>query len=81
MIGFQVSIEIESVRMNPGDIVFGDLDGVAVTPGSIKEEVIRLAYEETIGKKMVSRAVRVGIGAKESFDRYRIMQANNCETT
>ncbi|MBS5062275.1 MAG: RraA family protein [Hungatella hathewayi] len=73
VIDFRVPIEIEGVRVNPGDIVFGDLDGVVVIPRTIEEEVIRLAYEKATGEKMVSEAIRAGMGAKESFDKHGIM--------
>lgn len=73
VIDFRVPIEIEGVRVNPGDIVFGDLDGVVVIPRAIEQEVIGLAYEKATGEKMVSEAIRAGMGAKESFDRHGIM--------
>lgn len=73
VIDFRVPIEIEGVRVNPGDIVFGDLDGVVVIPRAIEQEVIGLAYEKATGEKMVSEAIRAGMGAKESFDKHGIM--------
>ena len=59
--------------MNPGDIVFGDLDGVLVIPKEIEHEVITRAYEKATGEKMVAEAIRGGMGAKESFERHGIM--------
>ena len=73
VIDFRVPIEIEGVRVNPGDIVFGDLDGVVVIPREIEGEVIERAYEKATGEKMVAEAIRGGMGAKESFDRHGIM--------
>lgn len=73
VIDFRVPIEIEGVRVNPGDIVFGDLDGVVVIPRAIEQEVIGLAYEKATGEKMVSEAIRAGMGARESFDKHGIM--------
>lgn len=73
VIDFRVPIEIEGVRVNPGDIVFGDLDGVVVIPRAIEQEVIGLAYEKATGEKMVSEAIHAGMGAKESFDKHGIM--------
>lgn len=73
VIDFRVPIEIEGVRVNPGDIVFGDLDGVVVIPKEIEREVIERAYEKATGEKMVAEAIRGGMGAKESFDRHGIM--------
>lgn len=73
VIDFRVPIEIEGVRVNPGDIVFGDLDGVVIIPREIEREVIERAYEKATGEKMVAEAIRGGMGAKESFDRHGIM--------
>lgn len=73
VIDFRVPIEIEGVRVNPGDIVFGDLDGVLIIPRDIEEEVIRRAYEKATGEKMVAEAIRGGMGTRESFDRHGIM--------
>lgn len=73
VIDFRVPIEIEGVRVNPGDIIFGDLDGVVVIPREIEKEVITRAYEKATGEKMVAEAIRGGMGAKESFDKHGIM--------
>ena len=73
VIDFRVPIEIEGVRGNPGDIVFGDLDGVVIIPREIEREVIERAYEKATGEKMVAEAIRGGMGAKESFERHGIM--------
>ena len=73
VIDFRVPIEIEGVRINPGDIIFGDMDGVLVIPQQIEEEVIQKAYEKAVGEKMVAEGIRHGLAAKESFDRYGIM--------
>lgn len=73
VIDYRVPIEIEGVRINPGDIIFGDLDGVVVIPKEVETEVIQRAYEKATGEKMVAEAIRAGMGAKESFDRHGIM--------
>lgn len=73
VIDYRVPIEIEGVRVNPGDIVFGDLDGVVVIPREIEREVIERSYEKATGEKMVAEAIRGGMGAKESFERHGIM--------
>lgn len=73
VIDYRVPIEMEGVRINPGDIIFGDLDGVLVIPKEVETEVIQRAYEKATGEKMVAEAIRAGMGAKESFDRHGIM--------
>ena len=73
VIDYRVPIEIEGVRINPGDIIFGDLDGVVVIPREVETEVIQRAYEKATGEKMVAEAIRAGMGAKESFEKHGIM--------
>ncbi len=73
VIDFRVPIEIEGVRVNPGDIVFGDLDGALVIPRDIETEVIQRAYEKATGEKTVAEAIRAGMGAKASFEKHGIM--------
>lgn len=73
VIDFRVPIEIEGVRINPGDIIFGDIDGVVVIPREVETQVIQGAYEKATGEKMVAEAIKGGMGAKESFDKHGIM--------
>lgn len=73
VIDWRVPIEIEGVRINPGDIIFGDLDGLLCIPKEVEEETIKLAYEKATGEKMVAEGIRNGLPAKESWDRYGIM--------
>lgn len=73
VIDYRVPIEIEGVRINPGDIIFGDLDGVLVIPKEVEQEVIELAYEKAMGEKTVAEAIKGGMGVKASFDKYGIM--------
>ena len=73
VIDYRVPIEMEGVRVNPGDIVFGDLDGVLIIPKDVVREVIRRAFEKATGEKMVAEAIRGGMGARESFDKHGTM--------
>jgi regulator of RNase E activity RraA len=73
VIDFRCSIEIAGARVNPGDIVFGDLDGVLVIPREHEEEAIRRAWAKAFGEKEVSRAIQGGMLAREAWDTYGIM--------
>ena len=44
-VGFNIDIEIGGVRIQPGDIVFGDLDGVVVIPQAAARTVADMADE------------------------------------
>lgn len=46
VIDFGVPIEFHGVRVNPGDIVFGDRDGLLIIPQAVEKEVITQALEK-----------------------------------
>jgi len=73
VIDFRVPIEIHGVRILPGDIIVGDMDGVCVVPQSIEEEVFRRAIEKANGEKTVQEAIAAGMSAREAFDRFGIL--------
>ena len=73
VIDFRVPIEAGGVRINPGDIVFGDYDGVVIIPQEVAAEVIEMAYEKAVGENEVQKRIRDGLGAAESWRRYGIM--------
>jgi regulator of RNase E activity RraA len=73
VINFRVPIEIKGVRVNPGDIVVGDIDGVCIVPQQHEVEVMTRALEKARGEKMVQKKIQEGMSAKEAFDTYGIM--------
>ena len=73
VIDFRVPIEMNSVRIHPGDIVYGDLDGVLVVPRAAEEEVFCLALEKARGEKRVAQAIRQGMSTVEAFAKFGIM--------
>lgn len=73
VIDFRVPLEIGGVRVNPGDIVFGDIDGVCIVPREAEEEVIAKALEKARGEKLVKKAIEGGMSARAAFDQFGIM--------
>jgi regulator of RNase E activity RraA len=73
VIDFRVAIEIEGVRIRPGDIVFGDVDGVLVVPREAEEEAFTRALEKARGEKLVQKAIEDGMSACEAFATFGIM--------
>ena len=73
VIDFRVPIEIEGVRINAGDIVFGDVDGVLVAPREAEEEIFMGAIEKARGEKLVGKAIEEGMSASEAFKKFGIM--------
>ncbi|WP_430974104.1 RraA family protein [Sunxiuqinia rutila] len=73
VIDFRVSIEMNGVRINPGDIIVGDIDGVCVVPQSVEKEVFARSLEKARGEKTVLKAIQEGMSAVEAWDKYGIM--------
>jgi regulator of RNase E activity RraA len=73
VVDFRCTIRFGDVTVRPGDILFGDLDGVCVVPKEIETEVFTQAFEKARGEKRVFEAIKGGLKAQESWDRFGIM--------
>ena len=73
VVDFRCTIKFGDVTVRPGDIVFGDLDGVCVVPKEIETEVFTQALEKARGEKRVFEAIKGGMKAQESWDKFGIM--------
>lgn len=70
---FRIPIEIGGVKIRPGDLLFGDIEGVLVVPVEAEAEVFTRALEKVRGEKAVKRELERGVSAVEAFARYGIM--------
>jgi regulator of RNase E activity RraA len=73
VIDFRVPVRLGEVRVEPGDIVFGDLDGVCIVPRAIEQEVFTKALEKARGERLVRKAIEAGLSAREAFDKFGIL--------
>jgi regulator of RNase E activity RraA len=73
IVDFRIPIEIGQVRITPGDIVFGDIDGVCVVPASIEQDIFRHALEKVRGEQQVRSALENGMSAVDAFAKFGIM--------
>ena len=70
---FRCAVEIDGVVVEPGDLIFGDMDGVLVIPRQIEVKVIHLALEKVAGEKRVRKEIEEGSTSTAVFDRYGIL--------
>lgn len=70
---FRCAIEIGGVWAEPGDLVFGDLDGVVIIPRALETEVVQKALEKARGEKVVRKAIENGMSATEAFRTFGIL--------
>ena len=73
VVDFRIAVDVEGVRIEAGDLVFGDIDGVVVVPRAIEEDVLRLAFERAAGESKVRAAFRDGATAADAVARYGLM--------
>jgi 4-hydroxy-4-methyl-2-oxoglutarate aldolase len=66
----QVPITIGRVRIEPGDWVVGDEDGVVVVPQALAADVLAEAEEKAGTESEIRRAVREGLPPLEAYERF-----------
>ncbi|MCY4466263.1 MAG: RraA family protein [Chloroflexi bacterium] len=73
VLDFRLPIEVGGLRIEPGDIVFGDVDGVLIVPQTAEREVFVAALEKARGEQLVRKAIEGGMSAVQAFKTYGIM--------
>ncbi|HJN59529.1 MAG TPA: RraA family protein [Alphaproteobacteria bacterium] len=68
-----VPAEIGGAVIAPGDIVFGDVDGVVAIPQGIAEEVLATAMQKVASENQVRGELEGGAKLKDVFDKYGIL--------
>lgn len=73
VLDYRIPIQVGQVRVEPGDIVFGDLDGVCAVPQKAEREILDAAFEKARKEKVVRKALEQGMRAKDAFEKYGIL--------
>ena len=73
VVNYRCPIEIGGVHVEPGDFVFGDIDGVLIIPKEHIEEVIEKALKKARGEKVVRKSIEEGMSSTEAFAKYGIL--------
>ena len=61
------------IKVNPGDLIYGDIDGVVVVPQEIADEVINKAWEKLRKESNVREELRSGASVVDTFRKYGIL--------
>lgn len=70
---FRIPIEIAGIRIAPGDILFGDIDGVCVIPANAEVEVFTKSLEKVRKESLVKKDLEAGVSAVAAFARHGVM--------
>jgi regulator of RNase E activity RraA len=73
VVDFRCQIEIGQVSVHPGDLIFGDLDGVVIVPKKVEAEVIERALAKARGEKLVRKEIEAGMSSTTAFKKYGIL--------
>jgi regulator of RNase E activity RraA len=68
-----VPVDCAGVRVNPGDIVFGDADGVVIVPHERAEAVIDAACRKVASENHTRDALLEGQLLREVYDRFGVL--------
>lgn len=73
VVDFRCSIRIAEVRIRPGDLVFGDDDGVCVLPHEAEEEIVQRALAKARREEKVRRRIEEGGSVVDAFREHEVM--------
>jgi regulator of RNase E activity RraA len=68
-----VPIECGGVRVEPGDLILADFDGIVVVPVGVADEVIALAEEKVSGENVVRSKLAEGMPVWDAFRAYGVI--------
>ncbi len=73
VLDYRTPIEFGGIRVEPGDVVYGDVDGTLVVPKDAVKEAFSLAIEKARGEKRVLKALQDGMSTVDAFKKFGIM--------
>jgi regulator of RNase E activity RraA len=73
VVDYRCPVYVGKVRIDPGDLVFGDIDGVLIVPRSVEAEVVEKALEKARGEKLVRKEIEAGASSASVFQKYGIL--------
>jgi 4-hydroxy-4-methyl-2-oxoglutarate aldolase len=73
VVDFRVPVEINGVRIDSGDILFGDIDGVLTIPRAAEQEVVAKALEKASTENLVRTAIKNGMSTVEAFATFGVL--------
>lgn len=68
-----VPVMCGGVRVEPGDLVFGDADGVVVVPQAVEAEVLKVAFDKINGEHHSINELRGGGYLRDVYAKYGVL--------
>ena len=70
---YRVPIKCGGVLVKQGDLLYADMEGIAVIPKGMEEKVIKLALEKIKTEKIVRDKLASGTTAKDVYEKYGVL--------
>jgi len=70
---YNCPIECGGVAVHPGDMVFGDYDGIVVIPQSATQKVIEKAMAKVEGENLTRDELKRGSTLRQVYDKYGVL--------
>ena len=69
-VDYACPVEILGVKVNPGDLVVADVDGVVVVPRDVAEETVEKAFEVAASETKTRDELKKGAGLYDVYKKY-----------
>src|SRR5215218_6121704 len=73
MAAMDVAVEIAGVRIESGDLVFGDVDGCVAIPKAVAPQVVARALEKVTAEDRTRDALAAGESLRQVFERFGVL--------
>lgn len=73
VVAYREPVECGGVRVNPGDVLFGDIDGVLAIPCQIWPDVLEKAFEKASVENKVREEIRCGALLRDVWAKYNVL--------
>jgi 4-hydroxy-4-methyl-2-oxoglutarate aldolase len=73
VVGFGTPVAVGGVIVHPGDIVFGDFDGIVVIPRGRLVETVEVALAKLNGENLSREMLQQGAMLRDVYDRFGVL--------
>lgn len=73
VLDYRVPISFGGIIIQPGELIFGDDEGLLVIPRDAEKEAFARAFEKVATENEVAVAIRNGMTTVEAFERFGVM--------
>jgi regulator of RNase E activity RraA len=73
VVDYNVPVQCGGVVVNPGDLIFGDYDGVVVVPSSMVQDALKLAIAKVTKEKHSRKELLEGALLADVYTKYGVL--------